>query len=153
MFITLLLLVVPQSVLRYDDLTKDARDKSGGTSFLGQPLLLEIQTSQLRNWKNWLILLALNPASLHHTYSCIRASRKNSKILTDIHPADAQGQVGTQSLSCCLSASVRKPTRVWAVSCSSAYVLRTESCQGTCQRSTPKTSLFLVCQQALLVQL
>jgi hypothetical protein len=51
---------------------------------------------------------------------------------------DAKGQVGTQSLSCCLSTCGRKPIRLGAGPCSSACVLRAESCLGTCQRSTPK---------------
>jgi hypothetical protein len=51
--------------------------------------------------------------------------------------ADVNGQVGTKSLSYRLSACWRKPTQLWAVSCSSVYVLRAESCLGICGRSTP----------------
>jgi len=54
-------------------------------------------------------------------------------------PADANGQVGTKSLSYRRSTCVRKPTHLCTSPCSSAGVLPAESCWGTCQRSTSKT--------------
>jgi hypothetical protein len=41
-------------------------------------------------------------------------------------------------LSCCPSTWGRKPSRLWAGPCSSAYVLQAESCLGICRRSSSK---------------
>ena len=99
-------------------------------------------------------LIPYPPRFKHHlprTPALVLADRRTGS-LSEIRPADTKGQVGTQSLSCRLSTCVKESTRLRAGSCSSAYVLRAESCQGTCQRSTPKTC-FLVCHQPLLIKL
>jgi hypothetical protein len=42
---------------------------------------------------------------------------------------------------------------LWAVSYSTAFVLRADSCQELAKDPLPRLALFLVCQQALLIQL
>jgi hypothetical protein len=67
----------------------------------------------------------------------VRASQQKDKIPFRLS-SQQTGQGGAQSLSYCLS-TCRKHIRLLAGPCSSARILRPESCLGTCRRFSPKT--------------
>lgn len=84
--------------------------------------------------------LALNPASLDHTCSRDRLADRRIRSLSDIHPDRHQGTRRHTELELLpVHTCGSKLIRLWAGSCSSACVLRAESCLGTNGRSTPKT--------------